>query len=207
VDDIVTSPADKGSGIVVMDKKEYAGKLEFCEIGNSATYKTMTDDYTNAVQKKVKKIANNLHSKGSISKNVKGYMTTTGGAAGKLQGNPKLHNTGVPLRNIVNGRNHPPEKMAEIVENELRAHVTSLPSYIQNTADFLNKLQKIQQPRPEGTILFCLAVKVLYPSVSRQEDRSARVYPSIPTDDVLAMMDTVLDNNTITFNGIHYIQT
>jgi len=55
-------------------------------MGNSATYKTMTDDTTNAVQNKVKTIANNLYSKGFISKNVKGYMTTTGGAAGKLQG-------------------------------------------------------------------------------------------------------------------------
>jgi len=40
-------------------------------MGNSATYTRMTDDTTNAVQNKVKKIANNLHSKCSISKNVK----------------------------------------------------------------------------------------------------------------------------------------
>jgi len=69
---------------------------------------------------------------------------TSGGAAGKLQGNPKLHKTGVPIRTIVNGMNHPTEKMAKIVENELRAHVTSLPSYIQDTTNYLNKLQKIQ---------------------------------------------------------------
>jgi len=49
-------------------------------MGNSTTYKTMTNDTTNAV-KKVKKMANNLHRKGSISKNVKGFMTVTGGAA------------------------------------------------------------------------------------------------------------------------------
>jgi len=77
----------------------------------------------------------------------------------------------------------------------------------------LNKLQQIQQPLPVGTILFCLDVKTLFPSVPRQEARAAveaalshRVHPSIPTDDVLAMMDTVLDNKTITFNGILYIQ-
>jgi len=82
--------------------------------------------------------------------------------------------------------------MAEIVENELRAHLTSPPSFIQDTTDFLNKLRRIQQPLPEGT--YCSAWM-------------SRHSTSIPTDDVLAKMDTVLDNNTVTFNGIHYIQT
>jgi len=64
----------------------------------------MTEDTTNAVQNKLKKIANNLHSQCSISKNVNVYITATGGAPGKLQDNPKLHKTGVPLRTKVNGK-------------------------------------------------------------------------------------------------------
>ena len=104
--------------------------------------------------------------------------------------------------------------MAEIVENELRAHLTLLLSYIQDNPDLLNKLQKKQQLLSEITILFYLDVIALYPRVPRQKARAAVEaallqwdHPSIPTYDVLAMMDTVLDNNTITFNGIHYIQT
>jgi len=76
-------------------------------------------------------------------------MTTTGGAAGKLQGNPKQHKTGVPLRTIVNGRNHLTEKMAKIVENELRAHVTSLPSYIQDTTPGWHRFCILQAGAPE----------------------------------------------------------
>ena len=53
---------------------------------------------------------------------------SSGGTSGRLQGNPKIHKGTIPLRTIVNGRNHPTEKMAEVVENELREHVTSLPS-------------------------------------------------------------------------------
>ncbi|KAH3826280.1 hypothetical protein DPMN_128177 [Dreissena polymorpha] len=52
------------------------------------------------------------------------YLTSSGVNSGKLQGNPKLHKPGMPLRTIVNGRNHPTEKMAEKVENELCDHVT-----------------------------------------------------------------------------------
>jgi len=95
------------------------------------------------------------------------------------------------LRTIVNGRNHSTEKMAEIVEDELREHVTSLPSYIRDTTDFLNKIKDIPQPHPEGTLIFCLDVKALYPSVPRAEARAAviealngRSNPEIPTEDV-----------------------
>jgi len=133
-------------------------------------------------------------------------MTGYEGTSGKLQGNPKLHKPGMPLRTIVNGRNHPTEKMAEIVEDELREHVTSLPSYIRDTTDFLNKIKNIPQPLPEGTLIFCLDVKALYPSVPRTEARAAviealngRSNPEIPTEDVVRMMDTVLENNTISF--------
>jgi len=62
----------------------------------------------------------------------------------------------------INGRNHPTEKMAEIEKDELREDVTSLPSYIRDTTDFLNKIKNIPQPLSEGTLIFCLDVKALY---------------------------------------------
>ena len=62
--------------------------------------------------------------------------------------------------------------------------------------------------------MFCMDVKALYPSVPRKEARESakealncRSNPTIPTNDVLLMMDLVLDNNNFSFNGKHYIQT
>ncbi|XP_052233168.1 uncharacterized protein LOC127845994 [Dreissena polymorpha] len=162
-------------------------------MSDSETYVAVTGDKTKIVENKVKKVADTLYKKGSIDSDLKRYLTSGGGTSGKLQGNPKLHKPGMPLRTIVNGRNHPTEKMAEIVENELRDH--------------------IQQPLPDGTIIFCLDVKALYPSVPREEARAAvfealnrRVQPEVPTNDMITMIDTVLNNNTISFNGDHYMQ-
>jgi len=80
--------------------------------------------------------------------------------------------------------------------------------------DFLNKIQKVKQPLPKDTIIFCLDVKALYPSVPRDEARAAAIEalnrrkdPEIPTEDVIVMMDTVLENNTFSFNDGHFIQT
>ena len=88
-----------------------------------------------------------------------------------------------------------------------------LPSYIQDTTDFINKLNSIEQKLPGDSILFCMDVKGLYPSVPKKEGLDAckqaldnRPNPSIPTTDVLSMIRLVLENNNFSFNGKHYLQ-
>ena len=56
-------------------------------------------------------------------------------------------------------------------------------------------------------------VKALYPSVPREEARIAvsealdkRTDQTIPTNEVLKMMDMVLEHNNFSFNGKHFIQ-
>ena len=104
--------------------------------------------------------------------------------------------------------------MAEIVEHELAENVRSLPSFIQDTTYFLNKLSTINQPLPNNCLMFCMDVIALYPSVPRKEAREAaekalekRSNKDIPTDEVFRMMDMVLENNNFSFNGKHYVQT
>ncbi|KAH3690080.1 hypothetical protein DPMN_193042 [Dreissena polymorpha] len=53
-DEIVIRPADKGSGIVVMDSTDYIKKLKGA-ISDSGTYVEVTDDKTKSVQNNVKK--------------------------------------------------------------------------------------------------------------------------------------------------------
>ena len=53
-DDIVIRPADKGSGIVVMDTHDYVTKLND-EMANNTTYKQVATDNTTTVQNKVNK--------------------------------------------------------------------------------------------------------------------------------------------------------
>jgi hypothetical protein len=84
------------------------------------------------------------------------------------------------------------ENMAEVVEHQLMENVCNLKSYIKDTTELLQKLNKIPQPLPGNNIMFCLDVKALYPSIPRKEARIAcekalqkRQKPSIPTVCVL----------------------
>ena len=173
----------------------------------------VTEDKTKQIENRVHKLVQTMHKNGTITDDLKSYLMPSGGTSGRLQGNPKIHKTNIPLRTIVNGRHHPTEKMAEVVEQELREHVTSLPSYIKDTTDFLKKVSQIPQPLPIDTMLFCFDVVALYPSVPRVEARKAienalnrRSNQSIPTNDVLEMMDMVLENDNISFADKHFIQ-
>ena len=72
-DSIVIRPADKGSGIVVIDKEEYVKKLE-TEVSNDRTYiRTEGDGLTNA-EKRVRKVANKMEKDGTIDPGMRKYL-------------------------------------------------------------------------------------------------------------------------------------
>jgi hypothetical protein len=114
-----------------------------------------------------------MYKRNVITKEMKGYLIPKGSQTGKVQANPKIDKTNHPLRTIVNGNNHVTENMAEVVEHELMENVCNLKSYIKDTTELLQKLNKIPQPLPGNNIMFCLDVKALYPSVPRKEARIA----------------------------------
>ena len=64
---IVIRPADKGSGIVVLDKDDYINKLQK-EMTESAAYVETEKDLTDETMKKIKKLVNKMHKEGAIGK-------------------------------------------------------------------------------------------------------------------------------------------
>ena len=170
-----------------------------------------------SIQKKVKDLADRLRAKGLVGKYQHQYLIQKIPQPGLLQGNPKLHKKGAPLRVIISGRGHPTERIAELAESELGSHVESQPSYVRDTTDFINKISKINlkgSKKDEDLLLFCMDVRKLYPSVPRKEGIEAcrkaldsRTDPHIPTPDVIEMIELVLDNNNFSLGSSeHYVQ-
>ena len=205
-DSIIIRPADKGSSFVIMNRDDYISRLAE-EIREGDGYEETNGDITSSVARKVGKVATRLEEKGYIGKNQRRYLIPPRPVPGTLQGNPKIHKKGAPMRTVVSGRGHATEQMAALAEAELNEHVESQDSYIKDTGDFLNKLQSMHQPITGGEgghkpLLFCMDVAKLYPSVPRAEGvaacRSAldaRSAPTIPTEEMLKVVELVLDNN------------
>ena len=137
-------------------------------------------------------MADRLLKGGYIGKHLHSYLIPIHPTPGYLQGNPKFHKEGYPLRVIISGRGHPTERIAELAEKQLESHVVNQPSFIRDTTNFINKLGKTQLSVSTTPLLFCMDVGKLYPSVLRDEGIAAcrdalnsRSNPSIPTSDVI----------------------
>ena len=75
------------------------------------------------------------------------------------------------------------------------------------------KLEKVKLSIPENALLFTMDVKSLYPSIPRTESLEAcyealenRTNKDIPTEAVLTLIKTVLENNVFQFNNQNFIQ-
>ncbi|WP_179117283.1 hypothetical protein, partial [Solemya velum gill symbiont] len=209
---IIIRPADKGSGIVIVDRDEYVSSLRK-EMEESESYGPTKGDMTRECHKQVKRLVNKMHRDGAISDDLKTYLVPKYVQSGKLKGNPKLHKPTATYRAIVSGIGTPTEKMAEVAEHELKKFVESSPSYIRDTVDFINKLKEINEPLPADSILFCFDVCKLYPSIPKKEGLEAceeallaRPTPLIDTQHTLKMIETVLENNCFGFGSNYYIQ-
>ena len=114
-----------------------------------------------------------MQKEGTVVNDMKAYMFPRYPRAARLKGNPKLHKENKPLRTIVSGISTPTECIAEVAEKELNEFVIASSSYVRDTTDFLNKLNEVQEPLPENSIIFTMDVEKLYPSVPKIEGLKA----------------------------------
>ena len=85
---------------------------------------------------------------------------------------PKVHKINNPGRPITNAINSPTSSIAEFVDYQLQPMVQNLKSYIKDTTDFLNKLEKINRV-PEGALLVTMDVTSLYTNIPHKEGINA----------------------------------
>ena len=88
-ENIVIRPADKGSGIVVVEKTEYIHRLHK-EMTDSESYKEIPQDLTETATKTVKKLVNKMFKEGVINKDLQQYLIPKYPKNGKTKRKPKI---------------------------------------------------------------------------------------------------------------------
>ena len=209
--DITIKPADKGSAVVVMDTQQYIEEGNR-QLKNTNFYKQLQSDPTDSITTEIRNILAEMHENGHIDKDTFNYLVPENCSPGRFYMLPKLHKEGIPGRPIVSANGHPTEKISEFVDYHLRPFVKALPSYIQDTTDYLRKMQNLN-PLPSNTILATMDVSSLYTNIPQDEGIAAcekvwntRQNKSPPTECLVKLLTLVLKNNNFVFNGQHYIQ-
>ena len=136
--DIVIKPADKGSAVVVRDKEHYISEAER-KLGDRQFYKPWDYDPKLEFQSKVTKTLNKLLNLGYRSKENFDYLSVPQLKVGRFYLLPKIHKTGNPGRPIVSANGYPTERISEFDDHHLRPFVEELPSYVQDTTNYLKK--------------------------------------------------------------------
>ena len=210
-EDIIIKPADKGSAVVVMDREHYISEAER-QLNDSTFYKALDHDPTHEFAKKVTDaVSEMLNGDHIIEKNAI-YLTVDQPKACRFYLLPKIHKAGNPGRPIVSANGHPTEKISEFVDLHLQPHVQNLPSYLQDTTDFLRKQDAMGQLPPE-TLLVSMDVTSLYTNIPHEdgikaceEVWEARAVKDPPTQILINLLTLVLKCNNFEFNGKHYLQ-
>ena len=199
-DDIIIKPADKGSAVVVMDREHYISEAER-QLNDSNFYTSLDHDPTLEYAKQVSDVVGEMLTEGLISEKNFNYLLVDQPKAGRFYLLPKIHKAGNPGRPIVSANGHPTEKISEFVDLHLQPHVQNLPSYLQDTTDFLRK-QDALGPLPPDTLLVSMDVTLLYTNIPHQDGIQAcedvwetRTNKDPPTETLIKLLTLVLKCN------------
>uniref|UniRef100_A0A671PRP7 Uncharacterized protein n=1 Tax=Sinocyclocheilus anshuiensis TaxID=1608454 RepID=A0A671PRP7_9TELE len=140
--DIVIKPADKGGGLVIMPRVLYNHEV-FRQLENTSYYQALPSDPMTRFQSEIEKFIQEAHFHQLISDKEMRYLLNRSPTRPVFYILPKVHKNLVnpPGRPIVAGNNSLPEPLSNFVDFVLRPLVTSLPSYLRDTADFLQCLE------------------------------------------------------------------
>ena len=209
-------PADKGGGICV---EPYGSIIEdgFNELKDETTFRKVNKPGTGSTVRKVESKLKEMRDKGQITTKMRDYMAAKNTKSGTMKINRKIHkkvkgNGRHPTRVYISGIGTPTEGIAGLVEEELKEGVEEQESYIQDTADFLRRLEEMG-PMEKDEFMFTMDIVALYPMVPREKAEAAmrknlegRKIKTIPTEEVMELGKMVLDGNEFQFEGENYIQ-
>ncbi|XP_045215214.2 uncharacterized protein LOC123565411 [Mercenaria mercenaria] len=213
---IVVKKADKGSSVVIMNRKDYISEA-YRQLENNKYYERLDENPQKVFSKDIHDSLNNSENiRESILENL--YPSNVVRVP-QLYILPKIHKTfdpdlplGYPGRPIISGCGALTENMSAYVDTILKPYMESLPSYVKDTTDFIKKLQNLSSIDKDA-YLVTLDVTSLYSNIPHGEgidackyfmENSSRSQDSI--NFISKIIELILTKNHFQFNEINYIQ-
>ena len=213
---LIFKPADKGGGIVIMNKHDYILKAKE-QINNTKYYKKLDSNPTLQIARDVSDFINYLEIKNIITNKIADFLQPTFPPRTPVfYGLPKIHKKECPLRPIVSANESPTENLSAFIDYICQPIMKNLNSYIKDTKDFL-KLILTFPPLPPGAILVTADVVSLYTNIPQDEGidiliETIREHSNIlppetpPPPTIKIMMEFILKQNCFEFIDEFYQQ-
>jgi len=209
--DVIIKDADKGSAIVIMDRDRYVG--ECLRHLNDGSYRLLESDPTPFFEPSLHRLIRSLASSGVLTQDMASFASVQNSRPGRFYCLPKLHKSGVPGRPVCSCSGTLCENASIIIDWFLKPLLSSIPSYLRDSYDFLDRLRSYG-PLPVDSLLVTLDVVALYPSIPHDDGLaalrsflSASRFDSKFVDGIVELSRFVLEHNFFEFDRKFYLQT
>ena len=162
-DDVIFCNADKSGAVVIWDVKDYI-KEAMKQLNDTNFYKNLPNNPTPTHCEINGTIDRFKQSKQLESKLAEGLKTLEPRTP-QFYLLPKIHKDNIPGRPVVISINSHTTKISEFVDYHLQPFAKSLKSYVQDTTDFINKIETVSKNLPQKAILVTMDVKSLYTNI------------------------------------------
>ena len=213
-DDIVITKADKGGAVVINGVTEYIKEANR-QLSDKNFYKKLTHNPTSEHAALVDNAIDNMKHRGALEEKTAKKLKTDNPKTPRLYFLPKIHKPNNPGRPVVSSIGCHTEKISHYVDHHLQPLNKALPSYVQDTTDFLKKLDNLPEELPENAILVTMDVRSLYTNVPNQEGIEAvksylraRAKPSdrFLSQVISTFLSLILTLNNFVFNDDNFVQ-
>ena len=212
--DIVIKKADKGSAVVILNRKDYINE-GLKQLNDTNFYREQTNDLTTYHRNLVKIQVDIMLESKEIDPKCAEYLVIDNPRTANFYLLPKIHKGTIPPpgRPIVSANDCPTERISQFVDHFIQPLIPNLKSYIKDSGHFLWLLENINLP--DNVILCTLDVTSLYTNIPNQEGISAvrqqlshHRHPSEnPTNhSICELLRLVLTCNNFQFDNKHYLQ-
>ena len=211
--EIVIRPADKGGGIVILDKSQYVEEMNR-QLSDSSTYTPLPSNPTVKYRKLLSNLVDQGLHKGILNKKEHAHLIPITPRVPVIYYLPKLHKSLVkpPGRPIISGIDSVTARIGKYVDSFLQPLVKSTPAFLRDTTEVLNLLKEVQWK--DGYILATADVASLYTVISHQHGLQAVDFylqqesdiPPLQKEFILELLRFATTHNYFWFGGTFFLQ-
>ena len=165
--DIVITDSNKGGGAVILDVEDYVKEAER-QLNIKENYRKIIYEPTTANNETIHKVISRFQKENLPSKNISEGVKTENPKTPHFYLKPKVHKKSNPGRPVISSKNFHTSKISEYANYHLQPIVKDIPSYVQDTTDFLRKINQIDFV-PDNSYLLSLDVKSLSTNIPNAE--------------------------------------
>ena len=213
--EITIKQADKGGATVIQNTKDYVAEGNR-QLTDRSTYEEMHSDITDQINHMINQKLDDMKNNGEIASSLTESLKNHEAKVPHIYFLPKIHKgqNPPPGRPVVSSNGCATEKISAFVDNFIKKQVPKMKSFVKDTNDFINKIET-EVKISDRTILGTLDVGSLYTNIPNVEgvdvikhklNATRKAHHNPKTESIIDLLEIVLKNNNLEFNGKHFLQ-